>query len=82
MLGSQIRKVQDYLMFRYQILIEYVGMNFRGWQVQKEVKHSRIIQEKFQILKRKNNIYMDPTDTGVHAIEQSAHSIVKTRKVF
>ena len=25
-------------MFRYQILIEYVGTEFRGWQVQKKVK--------------------------------------------
>ena len=34
-------------MFRYQILIEYVGTNFRGWQVQKKGKTIQgLIQEK------------------------------------
>ena len=34
-------------MFRYQILIEYVGTNFRGWQVQKKGKTIQgLIQQK------------------------------------
>ena len=63
-------------MFRYQILIEYVGTNFRGWQVQKkdntiqgliQAKISKLLKEKILL------IGSGRTDTGVHAIEQSAH---------
>ena len=63
-------------MFRYQILIEYVGSNFRGWQVQKKSKTIQgLIQEKIsKLLKQKILIFgSGRTDTGVHAIEQSAH---------
>ena len=63
-------------MFRYQILIEYVGTNFRGWQVQKKGKTIQgLIQEKIsKILKEKIILFgSGRTDTGVHAIEQSAH---------
>ena len=63
-------------MVRYQLLIEYVGTNFRGWQIQKkgmtiqgliQVKVSKLLKEKI-IIKGSGR-----TDTGVHAIEQSAH---------
>ena len=42
-------------MFRYQILIEYEGTNFRGWQVQKKGKTIQgLIQEKIsKLLKEK-----------------------------
>ena len=63
-------------MFRYQILIEYVGTNFRGWQVQKKGKTIQgLVQEKItNLLKEKIILYgSGRTDTGVHAIEQSAH---------
>ena len=63
-------------MFRYQILIEYVGTNFRGWQVQKKGKTIQgLIQEKIsKLLKERIILYgSGRTDTGVHAIEQSAH---------
>ena len=63
-------------MFRYQILIEYVGTNFRGWQVQKKSKTIQgLIQEKIsKLLKEKILLFgSGRTDTGVHAIEQSAH---------
>ena len=45
-------------MFRYQILIEYVGTNFRGWQIQKKGKTIQgLVQEKnFKTFERKNNI--------------------------
>ena len=63
-------------MFRYQIIIEYVGTNFRGWQIQKKGKTVQgILQEKIsKLLKEKIIIYgAGRLDVGVHAEEQSAH---------
>ena len=63
-------------MHRYQILIEYVGSNFRGWQVQKKGNTIQgLIQKKIsKLLKQKILVFgSGRTDTGVHAIEQSAH---------
>lgn len=63
-------------MFRYQLLIEYEGTTFRGWQIQKKGKTIQgLIQEKIsKILKEKIVLYgSGRTDTGVHALEQSAH---------
>ena len=63
-------------MNRYQILIEYEGTLYNGWQIQKKGKS---IQENIEIvlsklLKEKIKIYgSGRTDTGVHAKEQSAH---------
>ncbi|MBD1134843.1 tRNA pseudouridine(38-40) synthase TruA [Pelagibacterales bacterium SAG-MED47] len=63
-------------MFRYQILIEFVGTNFRGWQIQKKGKTIQgLIQDKIKkILREKITIYgAGRLDVGVHAKEQSAH---------
>ena len=63
-------------MFRYQILIEYVGTNFRGWQIQKKGKTVQgILQDKIsKFLKEKIIVYgAGRLDVGVHAKEQSAH---------
>ncbi len=63
-------------MFRYQILIEYVGTNFRGWQVQKKGKTIQgLVQQKISKILNEKIIIIGSgrTDTGVHAIEQSAH---------
>jgi len=63
-------------MTRYQILIEYSGSNFRGWQVQKKGKTVQgIIQEKISKLLKENIILFGSgrLDSGVHAVEQSAH---------
>ncbi len=63
-------------MNRYQILIEYVGTNFRGWQTQKKGPTIQgLIQEKISnLLKEKVTLYgQGRTDAGVHAFEQSAH---------
>jgi tRNA pseudouridine38-40 synthase len=69
-------------MFRYQILIEYVGTNFRGWQVQKKGKTIQgLLQEKISKLLKEKIILLGSgrTDTGVHAIEQSAHFDCKNK---
>jgi tRNA pseudouridine38-40 synthase len=63
-------------MHRYQILIEYVGTNFHGWQIQnKNQSIQNVIQIKIsRLLKEKINLVgSGRTDAGVHAIEQSAH---------
>jgi len=63
-------------MHRYQILIEYVGTDFVGWQIQSngksiqkfiQIKISKLIKEKIGL------VGSGRTDAGVHAIEQSAH---------
>ena len=63
-------------MARYQILIEYVGTDFRGWQIQKKGSTIQgLIQEKLTKLLKEKIILNGSgrTDTGVHAIQQSAH---------
>ena len=63
-------------MNRYQILIEYVGTNYNGWQVQRKGKtiQGRIQNTISKIFKEKINIIgSGRTDSGVHALEQSAH---------
>tara|TARA_B100001057_G_scaffold487016_1_gene569087 strand:- start:856 stop:1596 length:741 start_codon:yes stop_codon:yes gene_type:complete len=67
---------------RYHILIEYAGSNFRGWQVQKKGKTVQgLIQEKVSNLLKEKIILFGSgrTDSGVHAIEQSAHFDCKVR---
>jgi len=63
-------------MYRYKILIEYVGTNFIGWQIQSKGKSiQKLIQIKLsKLLKEKVSLIgSGRTDSGVHAIEQSAH---------
>ena len=63
-------------MLRYQILIEYVGTNFIGWQIQSKGKSiQKLIQAKLYILLKEKVLVVGSgrTDSGVHAIEQSAH---------
>ena len=69
-------------MFRYQLLIEYVGTNFRGWQIQKKGSTIQgLIQEKLSKLLKEKIILNGSgrTDTGVHEIEQSAHFDCKSK---
>jgi len=63
-------------MIKYQIIIEYVGTNFLGWQYQ---RNGNSIQKTIQVvlsklLKEKIKLHgAGRTDKGVHAIGQSAH---------
>tara|TARA_B100000686_G_scaffold244827_1_gene253929 strand:- start:336 stop:1076 length:741 start_codon:yes stop_codon:yes gene_type:complete len=61
---------------RYQVHIEYVGTKFIGWQIQKK-GHSvqEVIQRKLSRVLKEKIILIGAgrTDSGVHAIEQSAH---------
>ena len=63
-------------MYRYQILIEYVGTGFVGWQIQSKGRSiQKLIQTKLsKLLKEKISLIgSGRTDSGVHAIAQSAH---------
>jgi len=63
-------------MHRYQILIEYVGTNFVGWQIQSKGKSiQKLIQSKLSKLLKEKILLVGSgrTDSGVHATEQSAH---------
>jgi len=63
-------------MLNYQIIIEYDGTNFVGWQKQKNGPSVQQTIEKTltKILKEKITLYgSGRTDTGVHALGQSAH---------
>ena len=63
-------------MHRYQVLIEYVGTNFVGWQIQSQGKSiQKLIQTKLSKLLKEKILLIGSgrTDAGVHATEQSAH---------
>ena len=63
-------------MYNYQIIVEYEGTNFVGWQFQKNgLSIQEIIQKSLKrILKKDIFIYgSGRTDSGVHAWGQSAH---------
>ena len=63
-------------MHRYQLLIEYDGTKFVGWQAQKKGKSIQgVIQKKISKLLKENIILFAAgrTDSKVHAYEQSAH---------
>ena len=69
-------------MYAYQIIIEYDGTNFVGWQKQKNGPSIQQTIEKIltKILKEKIILYgSGRTDAGVHAVGQSAHFILKSK---
>ena len=69
-------------MYRYQILVEYVGTKFVGWQKQLKGKSiQKEIENKLsKLLKQKIILFSaGRTDAGVHSHEQSAHFDVKKK---
>ena len=69
-------------MFRYQLIIEYVGTNFRGWQIQKKgLTIQGLIQHKLTKLLKEKIILNGSgrTDAGVHSQAQSAHFDCKNK---
>ena len=69
-------------MFRYQIIIEYAGTNFRGWQVQKKGNTIQgLIQQKISNYLKEKILLIGSgrTDAGVHALGQSAHFDCKNK---
>jgi len=69
-------------MFKFQILIEYVGTNFRGWQIQTKGKTIQgLVQNEISKLLKEKIILIGAgrLDKGVHASEQSAHFECKTK---
>ena len=63
-------------MVRYQVLIEYVGTSFRGWQIQKKGSTIQGLIQQYLTKLLKEKIILNGsgrTDAGVHANAQSAH---------
>ena len=66
-------------MHNYQLLIEYDGTNFVGWQFQKNgLSIQDILEKKLKkILKKKVRLIgAGRTDKGVHAISQYANFFI------
>ena len=69
-------------MFTHQIIIEYLGTNFVGWQIQNNGLSVQEVLEKVlsKFLKEKIRVIgSGRTDSGVHASEQSAHFKTKNK---
>ena len=69
-------------MHRYQVVIEYDGTNFHGFQIQKKGNTvQKLVQSTIsKILKEKIKIIgSGRTDSGVHAWGQSAHFDAKKK---
>ena len=76
-------------MFTYQIIVEYLGTKFVGWQIQKNGLSVQEALEKVlsNFLKDKIRVIgSGRTDAGVHANEQSAHfktkQKIKNKNIF
>jgi len=68
-------------MNKYHLKIEYDGSNFVGWQYQKNgLSVQEILQKALSKFLKENIVIVGSgrTDSGVHAIEQSAH--IETKK--
>ena len=68
--------------FNYQLIIEYDGTNFVGWQIQKngisvQETIERALKNYFK--KKIKIIGSGRTDSGVHAINQSANFVLNIK---
>ena len=69
-------------MYNYQIIIEYDGPKFVGWQYQKNgLSIQEVIQKKLTKLLKQKIILVGAgrTDSGVHALGQSANFYFHTK---
>ena len=69
-------------MFNYQIIIEYLGTNYVGWQIQKNGVsiQSKVEKALSKIFRSKIKINgSGRTDAGVHALGQSANFYCKKK---
>ena len=67
---------------RYKITIEYNGLNFCGWQRQKEKLSIQELIENILLKLFKKKVLLvvaGRTDAGVHALGQVAHFDAETR---
>ena len=68
--------------YNYQIIIEYVGTNFVGWQIQKNGKSIQEVVQKILSKTFKSKVKITGsgrTDAGVHARGQSANFYLKKK---
>ena len=71
--------------FNYQIIIEYIGHNFVGWQIQKNGNSIQSIVEKAltKTIKSKINLIgSGRTDAGVNANAQSANFFCEKKSLI
>ena len=69
-------------MYNYQIIIEYDGTKFVGWQYQKNgLSIQEVIQKKLTKLLKQKIILVGAgrTDSGVHALGQSANFTINKK---
>jgi tRNA pseudouridine38-40 synthase len=70
------------LSYNYQIIIEYVGTNFVGWQIQKNGKSIQEVVQKILSKTFRSKVKITGsgrTDAGVHARGQSANFFLKKK---
>ena len=78
-LATLLKRALFQKMYNYQLIIEYDGNNFVGWQFQKNGRSIQEVLEKNlqKLLKKKIKIIgAGRTDKGVHAFGQSANFLI------
>ena len=67
--------------YNYQIIIEYLGASYIGWQIQKKGKsiQGEIQKAIYKTFHTKVKLIGAGTDTGVNALAQSANFYLKNK---